>query len=50
MLTIRFVVTPGSPVMSLAALSVFEFANSAPRNASAKAARPTAGSVELVRT
>jgi hypothetical protein len=50
MLSIGFVVTPGFPVMSLAALSVFEFANSAPRNASAKAARPTAGSVELVRT
>jgi hypothetical protein len=43
MLTIRFVVTPGSPVMSLAALSVFESANSAPRNASAKAARPHRG-------
>jgi transcriptional regulator GlxA family with amidase domain len=27
MLTVGFVVTPGFPVMSLAALSVFEFAN-----------------------
>ena len=27
MLSVGFVVTPGFPVMSLAALSVFEFAN-----------------------